>query len=94
MWFQTLLGASGLAEDDVKEFGRDVNSLAFATATIARVRNFKASAIHHRISSIMFHSGVKHAESFRDLHESRHHHAAKEDERATGRKNLDLEGYN
>lgn len=65
VWFQTLLGASGLAEDDVKEFGRDVNSLAFATATIARVRNFKASAIHHRISSIMFHSGVKHDDLIR-----------------------------
>ena len=65
VWFQTMLGASGLAEDDVKEVGRDVNSLAFATATIVRVRNFKASAIHHRISSIMFHSGVKHDDLIR-----------------------------
>ena len=38
----------------------DVNSLALATATITRVRNANASAVHYRMSTIMFYSDVKH----------------------------------
>ena len=60
VWFNCALGASGVSEDAVKVCGPDVNSLALATATIARVRNAKASAAHYRISTILFHSGVKH----------------------------------
>lgn len=59
-WFNCTLGASGLSQEDLKESNTGVNSLALATATIARVRNAKASAVHYRISTIMFHSGVKH----------------------------------
>ena len=60
VWFNCALGASGVSEDAMKVCGPDVNSLALATATIARVRNAKASAAHYRISTILFHSGVKH----------------------------------
>ena len=39
---------------------KDYNSLALATAILARVRNPQASADHYRISTTLFHSGVKH----------------------------------
>ena len=58
--FDCALGACGLSQDALKECGPNVNSLALPTATIARVRNGKASAVHYRISTIMFHSGIKH----------------------------------
>ena len=38
----------------------DVNFLALASAKITCVRNAKASAMHYKMSTIMFHSGVKH----------------------------------
>lgn len=65
VWYDCVLGACGLSREDVQEGGRDVNSLALATATIARVRNTKASSIHYRISTILFHSGVKHDDLIR-----------------------------
>ena len=53
LWFHCVLGASGLStQEEVKVVGRDLNSLAFATATLARVRNHQASALHYRISTI------------------------------------------
>ena len=63
--YDCVLGACGLSWEDMQEGGRDVNSLALATATIARVRNTKASSIHYSISSILFHSGVKHDDLIR-----------------------------
>ena len=65
VWFHCMLGTSGLSREDLTENGPDVNSLALAKATIARVRNTKASAVHYRISTIMFHSGVKHDDLIR-----------------------------
>lgn len=53
-----MLGASGLSQEDLTESGPDVNYLALATATIAQ--NAKASAMQNRMSTIIFHSGVKH----------------------------------
>ena len=58
VWFQCVLGASELSQEALTESGPDVNSLALGTRT--RVRNAKASAVHSRMSTIMFHSGVKH----------------------------------
>ena len=60
LWFNCVLGASGLSEEEIKVVGRNLNSLALATAALARVRNLHASAVHYRISTILFHSGVKH----------------------------------
>ena len=60
VWFHCALGASGVSQDALKVCGPEVNALGLATATIARVRNAKASAAHYRISTILFHSGVKH----------------------------------
>ena len=60
LWFDCVRGASGLSQNAFKECGPEINSLALATATLARIRNAKASAVHYRISTIMFHSGVKH----------------------------------
>ena len=65
VWFHCTLGASEISQEDLTEKGPDVNSLALATATIARIRNTKASAVHYRISTIMFHSGVKHDDLIR-----------------------------
>lgn len=64
VWYDCVLGACGLSREDMQE-GGGVNSLALATAMIARVRNTKASSIHYRISTILFHSGVKHDDLIR-----------------------------
>ena len=34
--------------------------MALATAVMCRLRNPKASALHYRISTVLFHSGAKH----------------------------------
>ena len=61
---------------------KDHNSLALATAILARVRNPQASAVHYRISTILFHSGVKHDDLNRlGVHVSRlHYSSSKQDE--------------
>ena len=46
VWYDFVLGACGLSWEETQEGGRDVNSLALATATIARDRNTKDSSIH------------------------------------------------
>ena len=62
VWFQCTctLGTCGLSQEDLTKCGPDVNSLALVTAMITHVQNAKASAMHYRMSTIMFHSGVKH----------------------------------
>ena len=61
LWFNCVLGASGFSTmEDAKVDGRNINSLTLATATLACVQNSQASAVHYRISNILFHSGVKH----------------------------------
>ena len=60
LWFDCVRGASGLSQNAFKECVPEINSLALATPMLARLRNAKASAVHNRISTIMFHSGVKH----------------------------------
>lgn len=59
VWFNCQLGASGLSSKEEAVGGR-VNSMALASSTLARLRNPQASAVHYRISTILFHSGVKH----------------------------------
>ena len=60
LWFECIRAASGLSQDASKECGPGINSKDLATATLARLRNAKDSAAHYRISTITFHSGVKH----------------------------------
>ena len=60
LWFDCVRGASGLSQNAFKECGPEINFLALATATLARLRNAKAYAVHYRISTTIFHSGVKH----------------------------------
>ena len=67
-WFDCVRGASGLSQNALKECVPEINSLALATPTLARLRNAKASAVHYRISTIMFHSGVKHDDMTRLNH--------------------------
>ena len=52
--------ACGIQESDVKVKGTAANGLALATAVMCRVRYPKASALHYRISTVLFHSGAKH----------------------------------
>lgn len=59
-WFHSVLGVSGLAAETMKEPGRNVNAASISTASLARVRNSAASAVHYRISTVLFHSGTKH----------------------------------
>jgi len=61
VWYNCVIGASGVSTQvDVNSVAKNHNSLALATAILARVRNPQASAVHYRISTILFHSGVKH----------------------------------
>ena len=52
--------ACGIQESDVKVKGTAANGLALATAVMCRLRYPKASALHYRISTVLFHSGAKH----------------------------------
>ena len=49
-WFDCVRGARGLSQNAFKECVPEINSLALATPTLARLRNAKASAEHYRIS--------------------------------------------
>ena len=59
VWFNCQLGASGLSSKEEAVGGR-VNSMAPSSSTLARLRNPQASAVHYSISTILFHSGIKH----------------------------------
>ena len=59
VWFNCQLGASDLSSKKEAVGGR-VNSMALASSTLACLRNPQASAVHYRISTMLFHSGVKH----------------------------------
>ena len=53
VWFNCQLGASGLSSKEEAEGGR-MNSMAFASSMLAPLRNPQASAVHFRISTILF----------------------------------------
>lgn len=55
LWFNCVFGASGLFQEEIKVVGRNLNSLVLANAALTRVRNFQASAVHYRISTMLFH---------------------------------------
>ena len=81
--YNYVIGASGVSTQvDVNSVAKDHNSLALATAILARVRNPQASAVHYRISTILFHSGAKHDDLNRlGVHVSRlHYSSSKQDE--------------
>lgn len=56
--YHFVLGACGVQESDVKIKGTAANSVALASAIMCRLRNPKASALHYRISTVMFHSDL------------------------------------
>ena len=58
--YHFVLCACGIQESDVKVKGTAANGVALATAVMCRLRNPKASALHYRISTVLFHSGAKH----------------------------------
>ena len=58
--YHFVLSACGIQESDVKVKGTAANGVALATAVMCRLRNPKASALHYRISTVLFHSGAKH----------------------------------
>ena len=60
-----VLGACGIQESDVKVKGTAANSVTLASAIICRLRNPKASVLHYRIFTVMFHSGAKHKDLVR-----------------------------
>ena len=65
MFYAFMLSAAGLEEEDALMAGSSANSVALAAATICREVNLIASALHYRISAILFHSGVKNADLVR-----------------------------
>ena len=58
--YHFVLSTCGIQESDVKVRGTAANGVALATAVMCRLRNPKASALHYRISTVLFHSGAKH----------------------------------
>ncbi|XP_028415628.1 uncharacterized protein LOC114538990 [Dendronephthya gigantea] len=60
MFYNIVVHASCLQSNDVKSTGTNTNNVALASAIICKLRNPKASALHHRISTVLFHSGTKH----------------------------------
>ena len=81
--YNYVIGASVVSTQvDVNSVAKDHNSLALATAILARVRNPQASAVHYRISTILFHSGAKHDDLNRlGVQVSRlHYSSSKQDE--------------
>jgi hypothetical protein len=62
-WFESVLGAAGLDQSEMKNCVNNVNAAALSTATLMRLRNNSLSALHYRISTILFHSGTR----FEDL---------------------------
>lgn len=58
-FYEILVASIGLDSEDVKQEPA-INGAAFAAAILCRARNPKASAAHYRISTVLFHSGVKH----------------------------------
>ena len=60
-WYSCLWGACNASAKDDGDV-KVTNSIALASAVAARCRNQKMSAIAYRISTILFHSGVKHAD--------------------------------
>ena len=63
--YYLVLGASGIQESDVKIKGAVANCVALSSAIMCRLRNPKASALHYRISTVLFHSGAKHEDLIR-----------------------------
>ena len=59
LWYNCVIGASGVSTQVDVNSAKDHNSLALATAILARVRNPQALAVHYRICTILFHSGIK-----------------------------------
>ena len=60
MFYAILVASAGLREEDMKKPGRSTNGIALAAAIICRNVNHQASALHYRLSAVLFHSGVKH----------------------------------
>lgn len=59
VWIACLKGACNVKEL-AEENGKAVNSIALSSAVAAKCRNPKMSSAAYRISTILFHSGVKH----------------------------------
>ena len=59
LWMACLKGACDV-QDFSSEDVKATNSLALSTAVAARCRNQTMSAVSYRISTVLFHSGVKH----------------------------------
>ena len=59
LWMACLKGACNV-KDLAEENGKVINSVALSSAVAAKCRNPKMSAAAYRISTILFHSGVKH----------------------------------
>ena len=59
VFYEILVGSSGQDEQEMMKAGVNKNGVALAAATLCRVRNPKASALHYRISTVLLHSGTK-----------------------------------
>ena len=64
VFYEFVVGASG-QDGEMKKAGISTNGVAFAAAMLCRVRNPKASALHYRISTVLFQSGTKHEDLIR-----------------------------
>ena len=60
-WYSVIRGACKAVTATLDQT-KQVNSIALASAVAARCRNDKMSALAHKMSTIIFHSGVKHTD--------------------------------
>ena len=60
LWMACLKGACNVHRSSGEDSIKATNSLALSTAVAARCRNPTMSAVSYRISTVLFHSGVKH----------------------------------
>ena len=67
-FYTFMLSAAGIDKEDALMAGSSANSIALVATTICREVNVLASALHYRISAVLFHSGVKNANLVRLNH--------------------------
>ena len=63
-WAAAMQGASGVGDISCAP-KKKINALALSSAIAARTRNHKMTGLAYRISTILFHSGVKHQDHIR-----------------------------
>ena len=69
LWYASMNGACGITpRQSTERRNRAINVMALSTSVLARHRNPSLSAIAHRVSMLLFHSGVSYYDTIRLNH--------------------------